>query len=407
MEARTKEELVTDQQLLEAEKGLIRLLHAKRFPREWIERHAAEVMAQARTDFAARLAAGRNDDTVNLLVVIGYRRALKVLRSQKTGPPTISIENVFHLADESTPTPEEEAIEHDRQERIVKAMSHLPERERTLLALVYFKGMSIRAAGRKLGWGKSAVDRHHQAALDRLHAMLDRSLLGTEIAIPAFVASRHDSLSRSVAAWAQGAGETIREAAMLGSGRAAPVAESGNAVALSGAGRTAAGVCGAAVVVCIAGAATGVVGPGVGALDVDESRPLRAAPPPHREAAPAPSEAGASLGETAGSPGVRRRTRDRGQTRAPGREASTDAARKDRQTAKAATAPAATGRQTVNEFGVESGELEEPTGAEEPAPTENTPISPTSESATRPPAESSGGAGSSGGGDGSSSEFGM
>jgi RNA polymerase sigma factor (sigma-70 family) len=405
MKATTKGELVTDQQLLEAEEGLSRLLHAKRFPREWIERHAAEVMAQARTDFAARLAAGRDDDTVNLLVVIGYRRALKVLRSQKTGPPTTSIENVFHLADESTPTPEEEAIEHDRQERIVKAMSHLPERERTLLALVYFKGMSIRAAGRKLGWGKSAVDRHHQAALDRLHAMLDRSLLGVEIAIPAFVASRHPSLPRSFTAWMQGAGETIRDAALLGSGRAAPVAESGNAVALSGAGRTAAGVCGAAVVACLAGAATGVVGPGVGALGVEESQPLKTTPI-HRQSSPAPFDQGSTLGKVeADAGGSRQGPRGQAPTR-PREAAQRSGGTKDQRQAKAASAPAATGRQTTNEFGVESGELEEPTtSAEEPAPTENTPISPSSEPSPPPPAESSGG-GSAGGG-GTGSEFGM
>ncbi|HXR59981.1 MAG TPA: hypothetical protein VN732_01515 [Solirubrobacterales bacterium] len=56
------------------------LLHAKRFPREWIERHVPDVMAQARSDFAVRLAAGKEDDTVNLLVVIAYRRAVKSRR---------------------------------------------------------------------------------------------------------------------------------------------------------------------------------------------------------------------------------------------------------------------------------------------------------------------------------------
>ena len=147
---------VTDQQLHEAEEGLVRLLHAKRFPREWIERHVPEAMAQARTDFAVRLAAGREDETVNLLVVIGYRRALKLLSSQTSRPATTSLETIFHLADESTPTPEEEAIEHDREERVAKAMSHLPERERMLMALVYFEGMSIRAAGRRLGGPRAA-----------------------------------------------------------------------------------------------------------------------------------------------------------------------------------------------------------------------------------------------------------
>jgi len=166
---------ITDQQLLEARKGLVRLLHKKRFPREWIEREAPDAMAHAEGDFAARLAAGKEDDTVNLLVVIAYRRAMKMLGAQRA-KPTISIETVFHLADESTPSPEEEAIRHDRQERVVEAMSHLPERERMLLKLRYYDGMSIREAGRRVGWGKSSADRHHRVALAQLKALLDPRL---------------------------------------------------------------------------------------------------------------------------------------------------------------------------------------------------------------------------------------
>jgi hypothetical protein len=92
---------ITDQQLREARDGLIRLLHKKRFPREWIERHVPDAMGQAQMDFAARLAAGKDDDTVALLVVIAYRRAVNALQAQ-LAKPTTSIETVFHLADEST-----------------------------------------------------------------------------------------------------------------------------------------------------------------------------------------------------------------------------------------------------------------------------------------------------------------
>jgi RNA polymerase sigma factor (sigma-70 family) len=185
MEAGTnRRQAVTAEELREAERGLVRLLHKKRFPREWIERNVPDVMAQARTDFAARLAAGKKDETVNLLVVIGYRRAVKVLDAQLAAPSTTSIETVFHLADESTSTPEEEAIEHDREERVARAMAYLPDRERKLMALVYFDGKSVRDAGRRLGWGKSSADRHHRAALEKLHELLDRSLLSPEIHIP-------------------------------------------------------------------------------------------------------------------------------------------------------------------------------------------------------------------------------
>lgn len=400
------EELVSERQLLEAERGLIRLLHAKRFPRDWIERHAPEAMARARTDLAARIAAGKeNDDVVNLLVVIAYRRALKVLRSEKSAPTT-SIETVFHLADEATPTPEQEAIERDRQERVVKALSHLPERERALLALVYFEGMSIRAAGRRLGWGKSAVDRHHRAALDRLHAMLDRSLLAPEIAVPAFIASRHGSAPRAVGIWVQGAAETIRDAVLLGGGRAAPLADTGASVALSGAGRAAAGVCGAAVAVCLAGAASGVVGPGVAALGVEDSRPSEALPSQAAPPAPQLLEEKAAPSATGGQPPRGGGDRQRVAPRRTGDEPRR-ARRASGEPATAAGAPAAAGRQTASEFAVEGGAPEEPAGSAsgEPAPVENAPIAPRPETSSRPSTEASGATSSSG--QDASPEFGL
>lgn len=171
----TAADLVTDRQLQEAREGLVRLLHKKRFPRGWIERHVPDAMGQAQMDLAARLAAGKEDDTVNLLVVIAYRRAIKMLRAQ-LAKPTASIEAVFHLTDESSPSPEEEAIRHERQERVMKAMGHLPKQERELLILRYYDSRSIREAGRLVGWGKSTADRRHRAALEKLKTLLDPSL---------------------------------------------------------------------------------------------------------------------------------------------------------------------------------------------------------------------------------------
>jgi DNA-directed RNA polymerase specialized sigma24 family protein len=139
---------ITGQQLREARERLIRLLHKKRFPREWIERGAPDAMAEAEKDFAARLAAGKEDDIVNLLVVIAYRRAIKMLRAQ-LGKPTTSTETVFHLADESTASPEEEAIRHDQNERVMEAMRHLSQRERMLLTFCYYDDMSIREVLRR------------------------------------------------------------------------------------------------------------------------------------------------------------------------------------------------------------------------------------------------------------------
>jgi len=90
----------TLEQLREAEAGLIRLLSAKRFTRDWIERQVPEAMAQAQEDLAARIAAGREDETVGLLIVIAYRRALKALSEERSRPKSVPVEEIFDLVDE-------------------------------------------------------------------------------------------------------------------------------------------------------------------------------------------------------------------------------------------------------------------------------------------------------------------
>ena len=411
--ATTRRREVTDEELREAETGLVRLLHKKRFPREWIEQNVPDVMARARVDFAARLAAGKEDDTVNLLVVIGYRRAMKVLDAQLSKPSTTSIETVFHLADESMPSPEEEAIEHDREERVLKALEALPERERKLMAFVYFDGKSIRDAGRRLGWGKSSADRHHRAALEKLHELLDRSLLSPESAIPAYAAARHwhHSPVRALERWAAGAGETVTESVVMGGGRFGQAAEGASAASTSGAGRTAAGICGAAVAVCLTGAATGVVGPGVGGIHVgDRSSPVT----DHRHAdrevaaparvttpqlvAPEPAE---SAPQTSGP--APKSTEARAAKTAP-KSATGGEPEVSKREAGGSSTPTATHKETVEEFGVESGEVQSP-----PETTTESAPAPSPESAPTPSTRPSGEGPSSSSGSGSSSgkEFGM
>lgn len=416
MEAATKpDKRITAAELREAERRLIGFLHSKRFPRDWIERHVPEVMAQANADLAARLAAGREDETVNLLVIIAYRRALKVLRGDHCGPPTTSLETVFHVADESTPTPEDEAIERDREERVLKAMSHLPEREQKLLSFIYSEGLSIKQAGLRVGWQNSAAKRHHRAALERLEAMLDRSLLAPEIALPAYLAVHNDSLTRAVVRWAQGTAETIREGVVLISGRAVPAAEASNAAAVSGAGRAAAGVCGVAVAACLAGAATGVVGPGVEALKA-AAEPAQETPRAQRgrgastltplSTSPAPAS---PKPQQERSRGAVARTKAR---KSPPSDSRPSPQPRERASDSEETGPAATPRKAVKEFSIEGDEVESSPPASSEA-VEASPISPEPPVAARPQVEAppGGSSGSSSGGSSSSSggsaEFGL
>jgi len=406
-----KKDAVTEDQLREAERGFTRLLFSKRFPRGWIEENAADLLAQAQAEFSERLVAGREDETVGLLIVIAYRRAQNLLDAQRRKPPVASIDAVIHLADESTPTPEQEALDHDRQERIVRAMSHLPDKDCKLLALVYFDGLSIREAGRRLGWRKSAADRHHQAALDRLRPLLgDRAFLSPEIAVPAFAAaaSRQGWIHSRLRP--EGVVDWVREGVALGAqrlndlwSRVSPFAEPSNAAAVSGAGRAAVGACGAAVAVCGLAAATGVVGPGIVGSNSYSTRPPEPPAPKAREASapafvpPPPSATGSAA--SAGSEG-----KAGSGSSVAGEPAKVKRATTKSEGGQSAKASKATTKQTVNEFGVERGSAESTPETSSPSSGGGSSSGSVSSGTARPAPSSSG---SSGGGSSSGSEFGM
>lgn len=402
MEQQREIQGVTKEQLREAEEGLIRLLFVKRFSREWIERHVPEVMAQARADLAIRFTTEHVNDVVALLVVIAYRRALKVLRSKTTGPTLVSIEEVFHLADESAKTPEEEAVDHERQARLLKAISHLPEREQKLLALVYFGELTVKDAGKRLGWSPSSAVRHQREALEKLRALVgDRSLLGADIAVPAFIASNY-TLPRGGFGSIGAAAGSVRESLAIAVQRFLPLAETGNAMAMSGAGRTTAGVCGLAVAACLTAVTSGVVGPGVGTVDRG-SRPAKEEPPKRTLAVPEekrlfPSPArdsyGSAVSEIARPDSVPHAQRSGiAKPKAPAKRAAPGHPQ--------AMAPEGSARVTTSEFSVEGAELERTT---EPTPSSigsAPPVSPAAPASAPSPAPSSPPAG------GGSSEFGM
>jgi RNA polymerase sigma factor (sigma-70 family) len=165
-------QVITPAELREAERTLKVMLGPK-FPSLWIAEHAQEVLGQAHVEYQVWMESnGPARSPVGWLCTCAYRRALNIRDSERRRPILDPLDTVFHLPDEQTPTPEQEAIDRDRQEHLCAAMSHLPEKEIKLLALVYFDKNSIREAGRKLGWQKSAADRHHDTAMEKLRAQV-------------------------------------------------------------------------------------------------------------------------------------------------------------------------------------------------------------------------------------------
>lgn len=163
--------------LREAERGFRAKLVAKRLSPAFIERYFDEVMSQARQEYAAWLKDGHEaDNPVGWLINCAWWRLLDLLDRERRRPQSVSLETLYAAVDKSSPNPEAIAIGDERAALLEQALKRLAPRERMLLELSCLQGMSVRAAGRQVGWGKSAADRHFRAAALRLRPLLERDL---------------------------------------------------------------------------------------------------------------------------------------------------------------------------------------------------------------------------------------
>lgn len=265
------------EELEAAERGFKQLLRRKRFSPAFLDRHAADLLAKARLEYSQYVAEGGEvRNPAGWLIHCAWRRTQNLLEQEGRAPRVISIDNGGAFANESA-TPEEKVLTSDRYRQLQAALEQLPPEERKVIALTYFEGMSVREAGRALKWDKCKADRRHRAALERLQELLgvkDIDSLQIEVGIAAWasIAAGDDASSR-LPAGVEAAGDSVADNIVAVIGRGQDVArrvltgggaEPGMAPALGGAARTA-GVCGAAAVACLA---SGVVGPGVGGVDV-------------------------------------------------------------------------------------------------------------------------------------------
>jgi RNA polymerase sigma factor (sigma-70 family) len=386
MKTQTPTEGLSGAELRDARRGFTLMLRRKRFSPEWIEENAGELLAQASKEYAAKLAAGLPaDNPVGWLINCAWRRNQNLLESRTRKPRPSQLEAAFDLADESTPTPEEQALDHDRQERLRKALGHLPEKERKLLALVYFEDRSIREAGRILGWQKSVANRHHGAAMERLRALVgDRDLLSpATLGLAATIHLRgeadrasHRALDialapiRHLAALASEAAQAAAHRLTGLSRRLYPLSDSGAAATSSGAGR-ALGACGAGVVAVVCGlGAAGVVGPGVSAVAPVSHAPSRSTSTTQPKAPPAdPVKKAAGVIAAPTPPTPTPAPQRRSEPAIPARVQAAKPFRAVERPARAQGASAkATPEQTANEFGIEPGSGDDSASEATPTP---------------------------------------
>jgi RNA polymerase sigma factor (sigma-70 family) len=372
---------VTPAQLREAERGLKHVL-APTFAARWIAENVSDVLNEAVAEYVEWLRDHKPlADPVGWLVERGRWRALdRVNReNRRSGPP---IDTVIHLVEDPAPTPEDALLERDRQRRIADALSHIPERDRKLLALVYYEGHSIRAAGRLLGWGKSSADSHHAEAMKRLRALVgERELLSPALVGLVAQAMVIRDRTRLVGGMANRLSAAVQDFADLvarffgaasrgaegAAQRAAPLTETGTAAISGGAGRALA-QCGALAVICGA-LLLSPAGHGVEAVLAPHDSSTRSPARESRRAAER-SSATAPLPALPPSPRAVELSRSPGPTRSERRQRKRVLQRRRHKAkiAKARRARRARASRVKRNENIEAAEQEAPTEAVEPAP---------------------------------------
>ncbi|MGZ3707121.1 MAG: sigma-70 family RNA polymerase sigma factor, partial [Bdellovibrionota bacterium] len=78
--------------------------------------------------------------------------------------------------------PFEEANRHNVRDKIEAAMRHLPETERTVLALYYFEDKNLKEIGKQLNLSESRVCQLHSKAISALKQSLASEHLETQLA---------------------------------------------------------------------------------------------------------------------------------------------------------------------------------------------------------------------------------
>lgn len=265
-------------QLEAARLGFNQYLRRKRFSPQFISRHAEDLFGQAALEYSRKLAEGAEiENPPGWLIECAWRRTKSQLEAEAHLPRVVSTEKSGPLADQSSHDPEDVLLDEDRARKLREAVEQLSLNQRRLLALSYFEGFTVREAGRRLRWHSSKAQRAHEGAKERLYELLGVESLDDlviEIGLFAYlslIVDRSNGLTLppgiegavemvgrgTSSAWARA--QELASRLPLGGG-----AEPSTGVALGGAGR-AAGVCATAALACLA---SGVVGPGVGGVNL-------------------------------------------------------------------------------------------------------------------------------------------
>jgi RNA polymerase sigma factor (sigma-70 family) len=269
-----------DEDLIQAVRvGLHSKLRRLDISETWIAAREDDLLGQGLAEYAR--ACSRGIEIVNpggWLVHTGFRRAIDQLRREGHEIYGEGAEAILEATPDPTAATEAQAIEHVESEQLHEAVARLSGAQRQALSLYFFEEMSTRAAAQALRISEPTFRRRRDAALQELRAELgvvpkQGEGLAIDVGLAAWLTLATGVESARASNHAHAIVEGLRASISSGIGRVRDLAvrifasgggEGVGGVAGGAAGR-AAGVCAATLVAC---ATTGVVGSGVGGIDL-------------------------------------------------------------------------------------------------------------------------------------------
>lgn len=281
-------------------------LRAHQVSEAFIDRYTEELVQQALTEYARACEQGQAiDNPGGWIVNTAFLRAIDQLRrEEREGTAPLSIEAALEVTDGTSAPPDEEAIRHIEAEQLHRAIRKLSVPQRQALSLYYFEEQSSRQGADALGWSEPTFRRRCNAALRALRERFgvietvpepgDRTAIEVGLAAWLSLAGTQGHAGRitdqlavaadSVRSGVTGLADRVRDFAtrLLSSGGGEGIVNAAGGPI----GKTA-GVCGAAAAAAMC--VTGVIGPGVGGIDLlhegtaPKSRPAQERPKPHAE----------------------------------------------------------------------------------------------------------------------------
>jgi RNA polymerase sigma factor (sigma-70 family) len=281
-------------------------LRAHQFSETFIDRYAEELVQQGLAEYARACEQGQViDNPGGWIVNTAFRRAIDQLRREgREATAPLAVEAALEVTDGTSAPPDEEAIRHIEAEQLHRAIRKLSVPQRQALSLYYFEERSTREGADALGWSEPTFRRRRDSALRALRERFgvikpmpqqgDRTAIEVGLAAWLSLAGAQGHASRvtdqlvaianSVRGGVTGLADRARDFAgrLLSSGGGEGIVN-----AASGPVGKTAGVCGAAAAAAMC--VTGVIGPGVGGIDLlhqgsaTKSRPAHERPKAHAE----------------------------------------------------------------------------------------------------------------------------